>query len=201
MKSKLLGVCMILAILALSVSGARAETPTEYVKSILTRAMSINTDPALAGPAHEKERARLVHELIAKSFDFPMMAKTSLGATYDRIGAGQRKEYEDTFSYLFQDSYTRLVLNFLKQENVQYNKEIPRGENAEVDTVLMRTNENIPVNYLMHRRGSSWTLYDVIVDGVSILENYKTQFARVIQTQGFGALLEKMKTQAKAIKG
>jgi phospholipid transport system substrate-binding protein len=188
-------------VLALGAGVAQAETPTEYVKSILNRAMAIQTDPALAGPALEKERARLVHELIEKNFDFPMMAKTSLGSTFERLSAGQRREFTDVFSYLFQNSYTRLVLNFLVQENVKYNRESPQGEKAEVDTTLLRKNETIPVNYLMHRRAPSWVLYDVIVDGVSILENYRTQFGRVIQTQSFEVLLDKMKTQMKAIKG
>ncbi len=115
------------------------------------------------------------------------------------ISGGQRQEFTRTFGYLFQDSYTRLVINFLKKENIQYSAELPEGNKARVDTAIVRTNENIPVTYLMHTAPQGWMLYDVIVDGVSILQNYKTQFAQVIRTKGFGFLLNKMQEQRRAI--
>jgi phospholipid transport system substrate-binding protein len=178
---------------------AQAESPTAYVRSILDRAMAVQNNPALAGSAHEKERARQIHQIIASSFDFPMMARESLGAAYGRLSSGQQAEFTQIFSYLFQDSYTRLVLNFLKKENVVYNKASIEDSHAQVNTKMERPNETIPVDYKVHRQGDSWILYDVIVDGVSILHDYERQFARVIQTQGYGVLLEKMKKQYQAI--
>jgi phospholipid transport system substrate-binding protein len=63
----------------------------------------------------------------------------------------------------------------------------------------VRTNDSIPVDYLLHQKGGNWLLFDVIVDGVSILEKYKTGFAQEIQTRSFDSLLAKMKTQLKAL--
>jgi phospholipid transport system substrate-binding protein len=68
-----------------------------------------------------------------------------------------------------------------------------------VETTIARTNENIPVTYLMHTAPQGWVLYDVIVDGVSILQNYKTQFGQVIRTKSFEVLLKKMQDQRRAI--
>jgi phospholipid transport system substrate-binding protein len=200
MKNKALMFFMIFVALSLRITPAHAESPTDYVRGIMDKVMAIQKDQALAGPAHEAERGRLIHQIIEKNFDFPLMAQTSLGAHYGHLSAAQRQEFTTTFSYLFQDSYTRMVLNFLKQEAINYHRERQEDGKAQVDTTLIRRNEAIPVNYLMHRRGSAWVLYDVTVDGVSILENYKTQFARVIQTESFAALLNKMKTQERAIK-
>lgn len=174
---------------------ALAETPTGQVRGILNKVMEIQTNPALS----TKDRSRAIHQIIEKNFDFQMMARDSLGPTYGRLSSGQRQEFTDTFSYLFQDSYTRLVINFLKRENVEYRKEIKKNGNAQVDTVIVRTNESIPVTYFLHPASQSWVLYDVIVDGVSILANYKSEFARVIQTKSFQYLLEKMKEQRRAI--
>ncbi len=200
MKTKLWIFWIILMALGLGPAPARAETPTDYVRGILDKVMAIQNNPALAGAAHEAARGKLIHEIIEKNFDFPLMAKTSLGPTYDQISSSQRREFTDIFSYLFQDSYTRLVLNFLKQETIKYQQERQENGKAQVDTILLRKNESIPVNYLMHRQRQGWVLFDVMVDGVSILENYKNQFARVIQTQSFQALLNKMQTQQRAIK-
>jgi phospholipid transport system substrate-binding protein len=174
---------------------ALAETPTAYVRGILDQVMGLQNDAALSPQA----RAQAVHKIIERNFDFALMAKDSLGPTYERLSGGQRQEFTRTFSYLFQDSYTRLVLNFLKKENIQYGRELPEGDRARLDTAIARTNENIPVTYLMHTAPQGWVLYDVMVDGVSILQNYKTQFARVISTNSFEFLLNKMQEQRRAI--
>ncbi len=174
---------------------ALAETPTAYVRGILDQVMGLQNDPALSTQA----RSQAIHKIIERNFDFALMAKDSLGPTYERLSGGQRQEFTQTFSYLFQDSYTRLVLNFLKKENIQYGRELPEGDKARVDTAIVRTNENIPVTYLMHTAPQGWILYDVMVDGVSILQNYKTQFAQVIRTKSFEFLLNKMQEQRRAI--
>ena len=174
---------------------ALAGTPTAYVRGILDQVMGLQNDPALSTQA----RSQAIHQIIEGNFDFALMAKDSLGPTYERLSGGQRQQFTQTFSYLFQDSYARLVLNFLKKENIQYGRELPQGDKARVDTAIVRTNENIPVTYLMHTAPQGWILYDVIVDGVSILQNYKTQFAQVIRTQSFEFLLNKMQEQRRAI--
>ena len=93
-----------------------------------------------------------------------------------------------------------MVLKFLLKENITYNRESREGNKARVDTTIVRPNESIPVTYMMHQAGGGWLLYDVNVDGVSILNNYRTQFSQAIRTKGFGFLLERMKTQRQAIK-
>jgi phospholipid transport system substrate-binding protein len=174
---------------------ALAATPTAYVRGILDLVMGLQTNPALSTQA----RTQAIHKLIERNFDFDLMAKDSLGPTYERLSGGQRQEFTRTFSYLFRDSYTRLVLNFLKKENIQYGRELPEGDKARVDTAFVRTNETIPVTYLMHTASQGWILYDVMVDGISILQNYKTQFAQVIRTNSFEFLLSKMEEQRRAI--
>jgi phospholipid transport system substrate-binding protein len=198
MKKKHLIISLVLAGLFLS-TPVLAETPTAYVRGILGKVMAIQNNPNLAGEAHKQARAQAIRQIIQQNFDFPLMAQDSLGAVYGRLGSGQRREFVDTFSYLFQDSYTRLVLNFLKQETVNYRRERLEDSRAQVDTTLVRTNEAIPVEYLMHRASQGWILYDVIVDGVSILENYRTQFDQVIRTRSFDFLLGKMRAQRQAL--
>jgi phospholipid transport system substrate-binding protein len=191
-----------LALAALTLGGAPAwaGTPTQFVKGILDRVLAIQNNPALTGEAQKPARAQAIRQIIQQNFDFPLMAQNSLGAVYGRLSAGQRREFADTFGYLFQDSYTRMVLNFLKQENINYHQERQETGGVRVSTTIVRSNETIPVDYLMRRHGQGWLLYDVIVDGVSILDNYKTQFAQVIRSQSFEFLLQKMKTQQRAIR-
>ena len=191
----------VLALMAfwLAAVPALAATPTAFVKAILDGVLAIQSNPALDGPSHEEARAQAIRRVIQKSFDFPFMAQDSLGAAYDKLSAGQRQEFTSVFSSLFQTSYTNMVLRFLKKETVKYGKENLTGDKARVDTSLVRTNDTIQVDYLLHQKSGGWLLYDVIVDGVSILEKYKSGFAREIQTGSFDSLLGKMKTQLKSV--
>ncbi len=183
----------------LAVAPALAATPKEFVKGILDEVMAIQSNPAMEGPSHENARAQDIRRVIQKNFDFPYMAQDSLGAAYDRLNPGQRQEFSNVFSSLFQSSYTNMVLRFLTREDIKYGNETVTGSQARVNTTLMRANDHIQVEYLLHQKGGGWLLYDVIVDGVSILDKYKSGFAREIQTGSFESLLGKMKTQLKAV--
>lgn len=178
----------------LGVHPALAQSPTEYVRGILDRVMAIQNNDSLSREARSQE----IHQIVSSSFDFNEMARDVLGSTYGQLSSGQRNEFIDTFRYLFQDSYTRMVLNFLKNENIEYGKATQEGGKAKVDTVIKRPNENIPVTYMMRSAGG-WILYDVNVDGVSILSTYRSQFANVIRTKGFNYLIDKMKQQRRGI--
>lgn len=179
----------------LMVTPVLAESPTAYVRGILDQVLAVQNAPALTDAA----RARSIHRVIQQNFDFTWMARDALGSAFGGLAAAQRRDFTDTFSYLFQDSYTRMVLKFLKRETIQYGQERQQGDKARVDTVIARANESIPVTYLMHAASQGWILYDVSVDGVSILENYRTQFAQVIRTKSFDFLLERMKQQRRGI--
>jgi phospholipid transport system substrate-binding protein len=187
-----------LSALWLAVAPALAATPKAFVKGILDEVMAIQGNPATEGPSHEDARAQAIRRVIQKNFDFPFMAQDSLGGAYDRLNPGQRQEFTNVFSSLFQASYTNMVLRFLKREDIKYGKETVTGSQARVDTKLVRANDTIQVEYLAHQKGG-WLLYDVVVDGVSILDKYKSGFAREIQTGSFESLLGKMKTQLKAV--
>lgn len=173
---------------------ALAQSPTDYVRGILNRVMTIQNNDSL----NRSQRSQEILQIIRSNFDFNQMARDVLGSSYNQLTSGQRTEFINVFSYLFQDSYTRMVLNFLKQENIEYGSATQGGGKATVDTVIKRPNENIPVTYLMHSAGG-WKLYDVKVDGVSILETYRNKFSEVIRTKGFGYLIERMNEQRRGI--
>ncbi|MHC1742270.1 MAG: ABC transporter substrate-binding protein [Syntrophobacteraceae bacterium] len=176
-------------------SGALAQ-----VKSVLERAMEIQTRSDLQGDAHRKERARLVRELISQSFVTEDMARESVSGAWGKASGGQRSEYLRLFSTLFQDSYTRMVLNFLKKETIDYPGEpMAKSKGVLVQTVIMRANEHIPVNYSLTQQGGKWMIRDVEIDGVSIVENYRGSFSRVIRSSSFASLLDRMRVQSLAI--
>uniref|UniRef100_A0A7V4LCQ0 ABC transporter substrate-binding protein n=1 Tax=Desulfobacca acetoxidans TaxID=60893 RepID=A0A7V4LCQ0_9BACT len=199
MKPWLQGFSLGMLLVALTVASGGAAAPQDLVKNILEEVMAIQTNPALEGEAHQAARAAAIRRVIQRNFDFPYMAQAALEGAYQGLSPGQRQEFTQVFSTLFQASYTDLVLKFLKKETVKYDAETLEGPRARVKTTLVRTNETIPVEYLLHQKGGGWLLYDVIVDGVSILGNYQRQFTQVVRTKSFEFLLDRMKTQIKAL--
>lgn len=191
---------LVLSLLGLFVMAQAADGPgTVAVRSVLNKAMAIQTRPDLQGEAQVKERGRLIRQLISENFWAEEMARESLKDNWDKLSSGQHAEFQKLFTGLFQDSYTRMVLNFLQQENVEYRPESPEGKGVKVTTTIMRANEHIPVDYHLAKKGNQWLITDVDIDGVSIVENYRNTFRRVIQTSSFDSLLQKMRLQSQAI--
>ncbi len=192
---------IILGLLALAVQvpTSRAETPTSRVKAILEEAMAVQTDRQLQGPEFRKQRRVAIKKIIADNFDFPSMARQALGPSWEKLSDSDRSEFRVIFQDLFQDSYTKLVLDFLSREKVLYSGEEIRNGKAKVQTTLVRPNEEIPVDYSLAQGEGKWAVEDVLIDGVSIVRNYQRSFAQVIQRESFKSLLQKMRLQQQAI--
>lgn len=191
---------MTFAMVVPSVSKASAQTAGAQpaVKAVLDRAMEIQTKAELQGDANRKERARLIRQLISESFLAEEMARESIGENWDKLSAKQRGEFTSVFKDLFQDSYTRMVLNFMQKETIEYKGESPSSGGAQVRTVIMRAAEHIPVDYKMERKNNNWYIRDVDIDGVSIVGAYKDKFRVVIKKDSFDGLMKSMKLQRQA---
>ena len=176
-----------------------AESPTDRVRDVLEKAMDIQTKAELQGDSGRPQRAKLIRALIAENFLTAQMAQESLGDKWQTLAPGQRNEFTDLFIQLFQDSYTRMVLNFLRRETVEYLGEGKEGSRTKVRTKIMRVNEHIPVDYILVEKDNRWFMVDVIIDGVSIVRNYQNKFRQVIAAQSLDYLMNQMRIQCKAI--
>ena len=185
--------------LILQDASSEAGTPTEWVRSILEEVMAIQTNPQLQGHEFRKEKRIALKKIIAQNFHFDSMAKQALGQHWQTLSEPNRLEFKAIFQDLFQDSYTKLVLDFLGREKILYTKEDSDQNKASVKTIIVRMNEEIPVDYSLGAMGQGWLVEDVAIDGVSIIQNYQKSFSRVIRQESYQALLKKMRTQQQAI--
>jgi len=175
-------------------STAVAGEPLEQVKATLEAASAILGDPKLAGPEKEEERREAVKKIIFDRFDLREMAARSLGDQWVKLTPSQQEEFVQVFGDLFQRSYTRLVLKFLPERRTLYGQERLDGSTALVKTTLVsQRNERLPVDYRLIRKGSRWAFFDVIIDGVSIVGNYRTQFSKIIRNSSYESLVRRMK--------
>ena len=185
--------------LIIQIMSARAEMPTSRVRSMLEEVMALQTNPQLQGQEFRDQRRAAIKKIIAQNFEFTVMAQHALGQHWDKLNEAERAEFKALFQDLFQDSYTKLVLDFLKQEKILYHQEELRQNQALVKTTIVRVNEEIPVDYSLTLAHGKWIVEDVIIDGVSIVRNYQRSFTQVIQRESYKSLLQRMRLQQQVI--
>ncbi len=173
--------------------------PTECIRAILDEVIAVQTDPQLKGQEFRNKRRAAIKRIISQNFNFDTMAKQSLGPYWKRLEGAKQLEFKAIFQDLFQDSYTKLVLDFLGREKILYTKEDIDHGNALVKTTIARVNEEIPVDYSLGAVGQKWLVEDVTIDGVSIVQNYQKSFSRVIRQETYEGLLKKMRMQQRTI--
>jgi phospholipid transport system substrate-binding protein len=177
--------------LLLGAAGAWAGQPTEIARQVIEKALDILQNPAT--PAAEKRRK--VKVVVDPYFDYQEMAKRSLGPTWGKLSAGQRDEFVRLFAELLEASYSDKIEKYAQRVKIEYTGEILDGSYAEVKTVVVRPNDRIPLNYRLLQVGSSWKVYDVIIEGVSLVSNYRSQFNRIIHESSYAELVKRLKTK------
>jgi phospholipid transport system substrate-binding protein len=188
------------ALLCLAVARpAVAGAPTARVKGELDEITAVVRDPGLQGTTKQEERKARVKRLILRWFDLREMARRSLGAHWEKRSEQERGEFVDLFGDLFVESYSRLVVDHLGDQRVEYLSEAVDGSTATVRTkFLSKRDEPTFVNFGLLRRDDSWAAYDVVIDDVSIVNTYRTQFNKIIRTQSYEALVKKMRLKQEA---
>lgn len=168
--------------------------PQDRVRDTLESALHILNDPALQGSEKREARRQEVRKLIGDRFNYTEMAERSLNSHWRTLTGKQRREFVDLFGELFERSYSNLVLDSLPDQNVLYAGESVNGTEAMVNTIVVdKRGDRLPVDYELKHRKGRWELYDVVIDGVSIVANYQSQFNKVIRTSSYEALVKKMR--------
>jgi phospholipid transport system substrate-binding protein len=172
-----------------------AAQPQEQIKEALDAVALVLKDPSLQGPDKQAERRQRVRQIILDTFDFEEMAKLALGPYWDRLTPPQRTEFVSLFGTLFERSYKNLVLQFLPERQSIYGRESVTQDRAIVQTTLVdqAKSAQLPIEYRLIHKDQRWTVFDVIVDGVSLALNYRAQFAQMIQSSSYDTLLQRIK--------
>jgi phospholipid transport system substrate-binding protein len=180
---------------AVLVSPAWAGTPTEQLKSQIDRVLKVLDDPDLKKENRARDRRASVRRIANDIFDFSETAKRSLARHWQSRTPAEREEFVQRFGDLLERSYISRI-ELYGGEKIGYIGESMDGDLATVRTrIVTRQGTEIPIDYKMHTLGSRWLVYDVSIEGVSLIANYRTQFNKIIQTQSYAELVKRMKTK------
>jgi phospholipid transport system substrate-binding protein len=174
---------------------ALAGEPTERIRQTTDKILSIVKDPTLKNPLKAQERRRLITEAVNERFDWEEMARRSLGRHWAQRTAEEKKEFVHLYSELVERTYMSQVEGY-SGEKVQYSGETEEGDYAVVKvSIITQKNKDIPVEYRLQEEGNEWLVYDVSVEGVSLVNNYRTQFNSIILQSSYENLVKKLKTK------
>ena len=189
-------VALVGAGLALGAAPAVAGAPLDQLRLQVDRVLKVLEDPELKKEARAKDRRVAVRKIANDIFDFTETAKRSLGRHWLARTPAEQSEFVQLFSDLLERSYLSKI-ELYGGEKIQYVSDtIEGGDQAKVQTkIVTRGTSEIPIEYRMHKKGDRWLVYDVIIESVSLVANYRTQFNKIIQTSSFQELVKKMKTK------
>jgi phospholipid transport system substrate-binding protein len=174
---------------------ARAGAPLDQLKLQIDRVLKVLEDPELKKDGRAKDRRASVRKIANDIFDFNETARRSLGRHWAARTPAEQTEFVQLFSDLLERSYLSKI-EVYGGEKIQFLSDAVDSDQAKVQTkIVTKQGSEIPIEYRMQNKTGKWLVYDVIIEGVSLVSNYRTQFNKIIQTSSFQELVKKMKSK------
>ena len=181
------------ALLLVSPSSSFAGAPTDQLKQSVEKIETILADPSLKGEARSANRRQKLKEAVNERFAFDEMAKRSLGAQWQKRSAAEQQEFIGLFTDLLEGTYLSKLEEY-SGEKVQFVNERQEKDFAEVNTRLInRKGEDFALDYRLHNVNGQWKVTDVVIENISVVNNYRSQFNRVLSRSTFEDLVQAMK--------
>ena len=184
---------------------AQAGEPQEKVRETVDAVLMVLQDTSLQGPENIVKRREKMRQAVFQRFGFEEMAQRALGPYWPKRTPAEKKEFTNLFGELLERSYITKIESYTGEQKVLYTKETIDKDYASVRTeIVVKRDANVEVVYQLLRRDGTWQVYDVVIEGVSLVNNYRTQFNNIISRESYEALVKKLKLkleQEQAIKG
>lgn len=176
---------------------ATAGEPTDVVRKITDQVLKILEDPQFQDPNRQAERQERLHKIAEQVFDWQEMARRALAIHWRERTPQEQQEFVRLFRDLVEGTYiNRLESSIQEKREIQYVGEQVDGSRAVVKTnVVTRRNQQVPIEYRLQKADGRWLIYDVLVEGISLVNNYRSQFNRIITSSSYNDLVQKMKTR------
>ena len=168
---------------------ARASQITDELKATIDQVILYVKDESLK--KDPKKRRHLIRKTIEKRFNYKQMVKRSLARNWKKRTSEEKKVFVGLFKRLLENSYANKIESY-RDEKINYIGEIVKGKYALVKTEIVRKDATILVDYKMIKENGRWLVYDFVVEGVSMVRNYRSQFTKIIRKDSYKVLVEKM---------
>ncbi|MEO5357956.1 MAG: ABC transporter substrate-binding protein [Nitrospirae bacterium YQR-1] len=173
-------------------SAVFAQGPEEYLKIIIEKILTVLKDNSLKSTEKTQERRKHIRTIIESRFDFEEMSKRALAVHWQKRTDAEKKEFIALFEDLLEHVYITRIESY-SGEDVLFVEQSVDGDYSTVKTVVVRKNQRIPMDYKFMKINNEWKVYDVVIEGISLVSNYRTQFAKTISSGSYEALVKMLK--------
>lgn len=178
---------------------ASAGEPTEQVRQTVDKVIEILRNKELKKPNKTEERRSALRKVTDERFDYEEMAKRSLSIHWAKRTTQEKKEFISLFKDLLERSYINKLESY-SEETILYIYESVESDYSVVKTkIITKRNVEVPVDYKLLRAGNQWKAYDISIEGVSLVSNYRNQFNKIIRTHSYDELVKRLKTKKEEI--
>lgn len=189
--SLILGCTSLFVLFQSLVNGAQTPDPTEQFRPFVERIVTILTDPSLQGEENCITRRDRVMEVAVERFDFNEMSKRVLGRTWRELNADEKRYFVSLFTKLLEHAYIGKIEDYSKQKVVFKDQRV-KDDRAQINTDIVDKDVTIAVSYIMLLKDGTWMVYDIVVEGVSLVRNYMEQFKEILRKEGYASLLKQV---------
>jgi len=186
-------IALLIAAVTTTASPARAGLPTDQIKATVDKALTVLRDPRFKPPAKQTERREQLKQVLFSRFNFTEMAKRSLGPNWSRRTPQEQEEFVRLFTEVLERAYAEIIESY-SEEKILYLAEKVDGTYADVNSkVVTARGEEYSISYRAHLVGNEWKVYDVVAENISLVNNYRSQFNRVIAKSSYEELVRRLK--------
>ncbi len=180
------------AAVALSAT-AHAGVATDQIKATVEKAQLVLRDPRWKPAAKQSERRDQLKQMLFSRFNFAEMAKRSLGPTWGRRTAQEQEEFVRLFTEVLERAYAEIIEAYIEEKIVYVTEKIDGGYADVGSKVVTNKGEEYTINYRAQLIGNEWKVYDVVAENISLVNNYRSQFNRVISKSSYEELIRRLK--------
>jgi phospholipid transport system substrate-binding protein len=175
---------------------ADAGVPTEQVRQTADRVLQLLRESRAKASGSEPERRQQLRQILATRFDFAEMAKRALGANWQKGSVAEQQQFVRLFTDLLENSYIGQIEAYAG-ENIIYGREAVAQNQADVETkIVTKKSENLSIVYKLKADGDDWKVYDVVIENISLVNNFRSQFNRILAKGSFAELISQLETKA-----
>ena len=190
---------LLLLLSGVAVQPAVAGGATEAMKSTIDEVLTIIRDKELKQPGRVEERRQRLEQVVGDRFDYQEMSRRAMGAPWNTLSDKDKQEFVALFKTLLTNSYADKIESY-SGEGVKYINERTENDYAEVRTKVLTGKIEIPLDYRLLNKGNDWRVYDVVVDGVSLVNNYRGQFSKILRSSTYADLVDQLRKKSDKIK-
>ena len=191
MKKCIVGMTLILCLI-FPVSSFSGQ-PTEAVKGNLDKVLDVLRDPSLKAESAKKAKKDKIRDISEEMFDFTELSKRSLGKNWSKFNPDQQKEFVGLYKSLLEDAYADKIMLYTDVKIV-FSKEVALTEKTvEVQSTVLRKSGEVPIYYRVVMKDGVWRVYDVVIEGISLINNYRSQFKEILVNKPPESLLETLR--------